>query len=382
MRTVRIVGGGLAGATVAYSLGQAGLRVEVVEADATWGGQLRTAGANGILYEPTGAHIFHTGDEAVWRLVTRLVTMRPYRHRVQAEVFDRVLSWPPQLSELRDLPQWTAIERELALRPSRPRADNFEVWCVDLMGETLYRAYIEGYTRKQWGIEPADLAAAWAPRRIELRSDDIRELFRDPYQGWPVGGYTGLVDALLAAVPVTLGQRLTVQDWDELCRDVDAVVLTCALDEFFGESLGRLPWRGVALRSRYVPEVDHILPCGVLNTPSPEHPYTRAIETKWMSGQSLPGTVVSYEYPGAAARHYPVDDVEGANRRLQQRYEEELAALPGPPRYLAGRLATYTYIDMDQVVRQGLNAARRLLADLTDRPAPRPRAAPAVSSVR
>ena len=77
-----------------------------------------------------------------------------------------------------------------------------------------------------------------------------------------------------------------------------------------------------------------------------------------------PGTVVSYEYPGAPARHYPVDDVHGANRELQRKYETMLAELPGPPRVTAGRLATYTYIDMDQAMRQAMNVTRRLLSRL------------------
>jgi UDP-galactopyranose mutase len=358
---VRVVGGGLAGATVAYLLARAGRRVEVIEAEPTWGGQLRTATANGILYEPHGAHIFHTADEPVWRLVTGLVEFRPYRHVVRTSVFGRTLSWPPQISELRELAQWPAIERELRLRPERPRDDNFETWCVDLMGETLYREFIEGYTRKQWGDDPRNLSAHWAPKRIDLRDDDYRYLFRDPYQGWPEGGYTRVIDALLQGVPVFLGQRVGVEDWSDLCRDASAVVLTGALDDFFGGSLGDLPWRGVALRSQYRPDVDHVLPCGVLNTPAPDVPHTRAVETKWMSGQTVAGTVVSFEYPGAPARHYPLDDVAGANRERQRRYEKELAALPGPPRHAVGRLATYAYIDMDQVVRQAMNTARRIL---------------------
>ncbi|MEV6521898.1 FAD-dependent oxidoreductase [Longispora sp. NPDC051575] len=357
---IRVVGGGLAGATVAYALAGAGRAVEVLEADPTWGGQLRTARAGGVYYEPTGAHIFHTRDAEVWRLVSGLVRMLPYRHRVRTRVFGTELSWPPQLGELRKLAEWPAIERELRDRPPTPAPDNFETWCVDLMGATLYREFIAGYTRKQWGTEPARLAAAWAPKRIELRDDGFTDLFRDPYQGWPAGGYTDLVDALLRDVPVTMGRRVSVADWDGLCRDAEAVVLTCALDEFFAESRGRLPWRGVSLVSHYLPGVEHELPCGVLNTPGPEVAHTRAIETKWMSGQSGPGTVVSYEYPGAPARHYPVDDVAGDNRRLQAEYEKDLDALPGPPRFAAGRLATYTYIDMDQAIRQGLNVARRV----------------------
>lgn len=365
MTSVRVVGGGLAGAATAHLLTTAGCSVEVVEGDATWGGQLRTASAAGILYEPAGAHIFHTADDEVWEFVTGLIGMRPYRHLVRTEVFGTTLSWPPQLSELQELAQWPQISHELEMRPEKPRADNFETWCIDLMGETLYRAFIEGYTRKQWGTSPSELSATWAPKRIELRDDDYRYLFRSPHQGWPEGGYTGLVDALLKPVSVTLGQKVSVVDWDDLCRGVDAVVLSCALDEFFAADLGPLPWRGVSLQSRYVPEAGHLLPCGVLNTPGPEVRHTRMIETKWMSGQTQRGTVVSYEYPGAPVRHYPVDDVLNANRQLQRRYEKELIALPGPPRYAVGRLATYTYIDMDQVIRQAMNTTRRILADLS-----------------
>ncbi|HKD96733.1 MAG TPA: UDP-galactopyranose mutase [Micromonosporaceae bacterium] len=361
---VRVVGAGLAGATVAYLLERAGHRVEVIEANLDWGGQLRTAQVRGILYEPTGAHIFHTADEEVWQLVSGLVEMRPYRHQVRTEVFGTVLSWPPQLGELRRLPTWRTVERELATRPERPRGDNFETWCVDLMGETLYREFIEGYTRKQWGRDPRELAAAWAPRRIELRDDGDPYLFRDPHQGWPVGGYRTLVDALLGRVPVAMGQAVGVDDWDVLCAGAGAVVLTCPLDEFFGEALGPLAWRGVRLVSHYRPNREHELPCGVVNAPGMHRPYTRAIETKWMSGQSGPGTVVSYEYPGAPARHYPVEDVAGTNRDLQRKYEAMLRQLTGPPRATAGRLATYTYIDMDQAVRQGINVARKLLTQL------------------
>jgi UDP-galactopyranose mutase len=364
-RPVRIIGGGLSGATVAYLLHRAGVAVEVIEANPDWGGQLRTAEAAGVFYEPSGAHIFHTRDAQIWRLVTGLVTMLPYHHQVQTEVFGRTMSWPPQLGELRRLPQWPAIERELAARPEQPGGDNLEAWCIELMGETLYREFIEPYTRKQWGCDPKELAAIWAPRRIELRDDGNPDLFRDPYQGWPLGGYRQLVDALMRSVPVTLGQEIGVNDWDDLCRGAAAVVVTCALDGFFQDAIGPLPWRGVRLVHKYFPDQERVLPCGVLNTPSLEHKHTRMIETKWMSGQSGPGTVVSYEYPNAPARHYPVDDAHGVNRDLQRKYEGMLAHLPGPPRATAGRLATYTYIDMDQSMRQAINVTRSLRRQLT-----------------
>ncbi|MFJ2607541.1 UDP-galactopyranose mutase [Streptomyces sp. NPDC091279] len=358
---VTIIGSGLAGATAAAALHDAGADVRVLEQSPVWGGQLRTEHAGGILYEPHGAHILHTTDRQVWDFVTDRVEMLPYRHRVMTEVDDRVLSWPPQISELEQLPQWADIRRELDQCPRTPRTTNFETWCEDIMGPTLYALFIRPYTIKQWGTDPRELAAQWAPKRIELRVDGYRDLFRDPYQGWPRGGYLTLIDALLGGVPVELGAPVDAENVAERTRGADAVVLTAPLDVFFRHALGELPWRGVRLESHFIPGADHVLPCGVVNHPGLDQTYTRRIETKWMSGQTREGTVVSYEYPGAPARHYPVDDVEGKNRGLAHDYRALVAQELGPRVHLAGRLATYTYIDMDQAIRQGLNAAARIL---------------------
>ncbi len=360
-RGVLVVGSGLAAAAAAYAVEQAGERVEVVEKQQWWGGQLRTAQAAGVSYEPHGAHIFHTRDEQVWRLVSSLVPMLGYRHRVLTEVADRLLSWPPQVEELRTLPQWPMIEAELARRPAAPSRANFEAWTLDVMGPTLYEWFVRPYTVKQWGADPRTLSAHWAPKRLELRTDGCRDLFRDPFQGWPAGGYTALVDRLLERVPVTMGVEVTAAGWAEATSGYRAVVLTCALDELFAEALGRLPWRGVRLVHRWVPGADHVLPAAVVNHPGLDQPYTRRIETKWMSGQTGPGTVVSEEIPGCDARHYPVDDAAGQNRALAARYAALVASELGDHVLLAGRLATYSYIDMDQAVRQGLNAGAAAL---------------------
>ena len=155
-----------------------------------------------------------------------------------------------------------------------------------------------------------------------------------------------------------MGQVVDARNWAEVTRDYQAVVLTSALDELFDDALGPLPWRGVHLVHRWVPGVDHVLPAAVVNHPGLDQGYTRRIETKWMSGDRESGTVVSEEYPGASARHYPVDDVEGRNRELATRYVQLVGRELGPHVVLAGRLATYSYIDMDQAMRQGLNAAQ------------------------
>lgn len=352
-----MVGSGLAGATAARVLHDRGHGVEVVDGHDRWGGQLHGATANGVIYEPHGAHIFHTNDEQVWRFVTGHVPMLSYRHRVLTEVQDRTLSWPPQVSELRTLREWPLIESELGARPASPDRTNFQSYCIAVMGRTLYGWFIEPYTRKQWGMEPALLSSHWAPKRIDLRHDDYRDLFRDPYQGYPDGGYLRLVDSLLSPLPVTMGVYVSAETFEDAVGGFDAVVLTAPLDAFFGESLGALPWRGVRLVSRWYPDREHVLSAAVVNHPGLDKAYTRRIETKLMSGQHGLGTVVSEEYPGAPVRHYPVDDVEGANRRLASSYADLARSTFNTPVVLAGRLATYSYIDMDQAVRQGFRAA-------------------------
>jgi UDP-galactopyranose mutase len=365
-RTALVVGAGVTGATVANVLRTEGWRVQVVEKETTWGGQLRTARAAGVPYEPHGAHIMHTSDEEVWRFITAHVPVLPYRHKVRTVIEgDRELSWPPQRDELRQLKEWVDIEQELDNLPAAPDPANFERWCVSVMGRTLYELFIYGYTCKQWGREPHELDASFAPKRIELRTDGYTDLFRDPYQGW--ADHIRFVDSLLAGSDVALGEALAADDVDDLARSTDAVVVTAPLDDLFGNRHGRLEWRGVELKHVYRAEGWPHQSAGVVNRPTLETAYTRTIETRHMSvdldREGPAATVVSYEYPGAPAKHYPVNDVEGRNRALQRRYEEELAGLGGNV-YAAGRLARYVYIDIDQAVRQGLNTARRILSDL------------------
>lgn len=362
-RTAVIVGAGVTGATIAHLLRGQGWRVDVVEKETTWGGQLRTATAAGIPYEPHGAHILHTTDREVWQLITQHVEVLPYRHKVRTIIEGgREVAWPPQVDEMRLLPEWPKIQRQLDNLPAKPDTTNFERWCVSIMGSVLYEFFIYGYTRKQWGREPSELDASFAPKRIELRTDGYTDLFRDPLQGW--ANHIRLIDSLLAGSDVVLGETLYADDVVDLSGAVDAVVVTGPLDDLFGNAHGELEWRGVAFKHVYRPTSWPAQSAGVVNRPTMDVPYTRTVETRHMkvTGEPWPsgGSVVSYEYPGAPVKHYPVNDIDGKNRALQKRYEAELGEL-APNVYAAGRLARYVYIDIDQAVRQGLNAARKIL---------------------
>jgi UDP-galactopyranose mutase len=375
--TVVVVGAGWSGAVVARELHDADIPVHVVEQANAVGGHARCEMLNGVVYEPNGAHIFHTSNSRVAHYVQRFGMTRPYEHRVLARVHladddeDGVLlSWPPQVGELRALADWSVIERELAALPPRPHGDDFETWVVSLMGRRLYRLFIEHYTRKQWGCEPSSLSSRIAPRRIELRTDGDTRLFRDTWEFFPAAGASAIIETILAPISVTCGRSVTVDDVLQIEPTVDAVVVTAPLDDFLGRP-GELPWRGIRMVSRYCPTSEPTetrTPAYVVNHPSPRVPYTRTVETKHASGQRVHGTVVSEEYPGAPARHYPVPTVDGRNERDNDELQRETTMrLAGVPTFFCGRLATYAYIDQDQAIEQAFLCAADVMRALAER---------------
>jgi UDP-galactopyranose mutase len=368
---VLIVGGGLTGSTLAHQLAQADVESVILERAEVPGGLIRSEHMGGVLYEPHGSHIFHTEDREVWDLANAMTPFRPYRHRVDILADAQILNWPILLSDIERQSRSEEILAQLEERrgvdsAARAEAANFEEWCLELMGPILYERFIKPYTEKQWGRPARELSARWAPRRVSVRWDNDPYLFPDPYQGWPAGpnGYTDLIDGLLDSEAITLrtGIDVTLENLDEHVREAqaDIVVLTCPLDVFSGFEYGALEWRGILVRNVHIPHVEYAQGAMVVNYPGAEFPFIRIHETKHASGQQCEGTVLGFEFTGAPTRYYPIET--DANRALNDRYQDHLRAQIGPERtYFAGRLANYVYIDMDDCMRQAIDASRDVL---------------------
>jgi UDP-galactopyranose mutase len=371
-KRVGVVGCGWAGATCARVLADAGVRVDVFEAADTVGGHSRTETLNGVVYEPNGAHIFHTDDDEVAAFVTRFGASRSYRHEVAALIhpYDddeaHLVSWPPQIDELRALRIWPRIESELARCPARPAGDDFETFAISLMGPTLYQIFVYGYTRKQWGCEPRSLSSSFAPKRLDLRRDGDRRLFKDRYQLFEPRGFNAVIERIAAPAVVHTGARVGIDDMATAGASFDAWGVTAALDELLGAP-DALPWRGIESRPRYhrvaAPD-DTVTPRYVINHPDVRYPFTRTVETKHATGQSILASVVCEEHPGAPARHYPVPTIDGVGELRNDELRQEVVARCPVPVDFCGRLATYRYINQDQAIRQGIDCARRLLTML------------------
>jgi UDP-galactopyranose mutase len=374
-RRALIVGGGLTGCTVARELAEAGWEIEVHESATLPGGLVRSATMGGVVYEPHGSHIFHTEDREVWDYVHRFVPFNDYRHRVDIMIEGKLLNWPMLVSDIDRQSEPDRIRAELAERAgidatARAASANFEEWCLELMGPTLYQRYVYPYTKKQWGREPRLLSAAWAPRRVQLRRDNDPFLFTDPYQGWPDGkeGYTDLIEGLLSHPAITVVTESTL-DLDATAQaaaaqDAQLVVVTCPLDVFSGGELGELEWRGIWVQNVHVPYMEHAQGAMVVNYPGADYPYIRIHEAKHASRQQCEGTVLGIEFTGAPTRYYPVPlpANEQRNRDYQELVQRRLAGAGTPRVAFAGRLANYTYIDMDDCIREALDLAHELVA--------------------
>ena len=370
---VAVIGAGWAGATAARRLHDAGYRPSIFERDQIIGGHSRSERINGVLYERNGPHIFHTSNPEVAEFVQAHGMRGSYEHHVLTEIFQDddddepvILAWPPQVEELKELRIWPQIERELAELPPQPVRDNLEVYCLSIMGPTLYRLFIRDYSRKQWGRDPSDMSSIFGPKRLGLRTDGRRRYFNERWEFLPPAGAQEVIENIIRPVPLTLGANLALADLPDLAREFQAVVITAALDDFVGRP-DELEWRGIRTVSRYIPLDDEkatITPGYQVNRPSLRRAYTRTIEAKHAGGQSAPGTVVTEEYSGTSARHYPVPTTDGRNERRNRELQEEIRQASPIPVFYCGRLANYVYINQDEAIAQSMACATEVLAHL------------------
>lgn len=364
-----VVGAGLSGATFAHLAARAGRRVLVVDRRDHLAGNAHTERVGGVDVHRYGAHIFHTADRAVWEFVTRFGAFLPYHHRVKARHGDRVYSFPINLMTLHQVfGVATPAEAEAVLAAERvPVADpaNLEEYALGQLGERLYRLFVYGYTKKQWGREPRDLPAAILKRLpVRLTYDDA--YFSDPYQGVPADGYTALVGRMLEGVPVELGA-----DYHALAGRVRArkVVYTGPVDRFFDYAHGRLEYRSLRFDHQTL-GVPDFQGAAVVNYPEYGVPFTRVVEHKHFTGGRGPGTVVTYEYPAdyreTGEPYYPVNDA--ANTAVYRAYRAAAARRDGV--IFLGRLARYAYFDMHQAIAAAMAAAAAEVGPAAGRHAP------------
>ncbi len=359
-----IVGAGFAGAVLAERLASdSGQRVLVVDRRPHIGGNAYDEhDAAGVLVHRYGPHIFHTNSADVFDYLSRFTAWRPYEHRVLASVDDKLVPMPINRTTLNALYGLSLEDDAEAAAFLASRAESVEDIrtsedvVVAAVGRDLYETFFRGYTRKQWGLDPSELDRA-VTARVPTRTSTDDRYFTDTFQAMPANGYTRMFEAMLDHPGITLD--LGVEYRDVIDRiDVDHIVFTGPIDEYFDFRFGKLPYRSLQFRHE-THDVAQFQPVAVVNYPDEAVPQTRITEYKHLTGQLHAKTSISYEFPSAKGDpYYPIPRPE--NQALFKRYEALADAEEGVT--FVGRLATYRYYNMDQVVGQALATYRRMVA--------------------
>ena len=365
-----IVGAGFAGAVLAERLAtEANKRVLIVDKRPHIGGNAYDHyNEAGILVHKYGPHIFHTNSKEVFDYLSRFTEWRPYEHRVLASVDGQHVPIPINLDTINQLYglNLTSFEVEKFFESVAEKVETIrtsEDVVVSKVGRELYEKFFRNYTRKQWGLDPSELDKS-VTSRVPTRTNRDGRYFTDTYQAMPLHGYTRLFERLLDHPNIKVMLNC---DYREIQDEIGyrEMIYTGPVDEFFDCRFGRLPYRSLRFQHETLPTEQH-LPAPVVNYPN-EHPYTRITEFKALTGQQHPKTSIVYEYPQAEGDpYYPVPKPE--NAALYARYRTLAEATPGV--HFVGRLATYRYYNMDQVVAQALTLFNKLTAaDIADKPA-------------
>lgn len=364
-RKILIVGAGLSGAVIARELAAAGHSALVVDERSHIAGNCHTTrdSETGVMVHVYGPHIFHTDSDRAWRYVRQFAEMMPYVNRVKATVAGRVYSLPINLHTINQFFGATMSPDEArAFVAAQARHDidapaNFEEQGRKLVGDRLYRAFFEGYTKKQWGVDPTELPASIL-KRLPVRFTYDDNYFFHRHQGMPLDGYTDMVRRILDhdRIEVRLGCRS-----EDVTEDFDHIVCSGPLDRFFGYAEGPLTYR--TLRFEPVRVAGDFQGTAVMNYCDADIPFTRIAEHKHFAPWEQAGFERSIAFREYSSTCGP-GDIPFYPGRLQAdkavlaRYVARAEATRNVT--FVGRLGTYSYLDMDVSILRALETADRL----------------------
>lgn len=349
-----IVGAGFYGAICAHELSKAGKSVVVIDKRKHIGGNCYTETRDDINIHKYGAHIFHTSNEKVWKWINQFAEFNDYRHHVVANYKDEYFSLPFSLWTFNKL--WGVGTPQEAMKKIEEDKDNIEFpqnlkeQAIALVGKEVYTKLIEGYTQKQWLKSPEELPASII-KRLPVRYTWNNNYFYDVYQGIPKGGYTPIFEKLLKGINV----KLETDFFTDEIPEHENLIYTGAIDEFFDYRFGSLEYKTVRLEHSRL-NLEDFQGTSVVNYTDKNIPFTRIIEHKHFEAIDSKVTWISHEYPieyeaGVNEPYYPVNDEVNNNRYRQY---VKLAQETEINTYFGGRLGSYKYYDMHNVIEEAL----------------------------
>jgi UDP-galactopyranose mutase len=361
-----IVGAGFAGSVLAERLARdANKKVLICDKRPHIAGNAYDCtDAAGVLIHQYGPHIFHTNSADVFDYLSRFTSWRQYQHSVKASVDGQLVPIPINLDTINTLYGLNLnsdqVEEWLTSRAEKvEKIRTSEDVVVSKVGRELYQKFFQGYTRKQWGLDPSELDAS-VTSRVPTRTNRDARYFTDAFQAMPAHGFTRMFENMLDHPNISILLNTDYRDVKDFIPYKE-MIYTGPIDEFFDFRFGKLPYRSLRFQHE-THDVEWCQSAPVINYPN-DYAYTRVTEFKYLTGQKHDKTSIVYEFPQAEGDpYYPIPRPE--NAALYKQYQS-LVAEEKHVRF-AGRLATYKYYNMDQVVAQALTLYKKISSETRD----------------
>ncbi|HIX80806.1 MAG TPA: UDP-galactopyranose mutase [Candidatus Erysipelatoclostridium merdavium] len=361
-----IVGTGLFGSIFAYEANKRGKKCLIIDKRNHIGGNVYTEEVEGINVHKYGAHIFHTSDKMIWDYIQQFADFNRYTNSPIAIYKDEVYNMPFNMNTFSRL--WnikTPKEAKEIIEKQKEESGitepkNLEEQAISMVGKDIYEKLVKGYTGKQWG-RPCTELPSFIIKRLPVRFTYDNNYFNDLYQGIPIGGYTKIIEKMLAGIDTKLNYDY-FEHRDELNQIADKIVFTGMIDQFYDYKLGTLEYRSLRFETEILDE-ENYQGNAVVNYTEYDVPYTRIIEHKHFEFGNQPKTVITKEYPSKWEKgdepYYPMNDEK--NNTLYAKYKE-LADQENNVIF-GGRLGQYKYYDMHNVIAEALKCVDKELGD-------------------
>ena len=367
-----IVGSGLFGSIFAYEATKRGKKCLVIDIRSHIAGNIYTENIDGINVHKYGAHIFHTSNKNVWDYIQQFAEFNRYTNSPVARYKNELYNMPFNMNTFNKL--WgvvTPAEAQAKIQEEKKEAGiikpkNLEEQAISLVGKTIYEKLVKGYTEKQWGKRATELPS-FIINRLPVRLIYDNNYFNDKYQGIPIGGYTQIIEKMLDGIEVRLNCDF-FENREELENIANKIIFTGPIDKYYNYQFGELEYRSLRFETEEL-DIDNYQGNAVVNYTEYEIPYTRIIEHKHFEygqtlgklpeGKALNKTIITREYPDKWIQgkepYYTMNDEKNTN--LYAKYK---ALADKDSRIIfGGRLGQYKYFDMDKVILEALNCAKK-----------------------
>jgi UDP-galactopyranose mutase len=358
-----IIGAGFSGAVMAERLAsEAGRTCLVVDRRGhVAGNAYDETDPWGVRLHRYGPHYFRTNSDRIREYLSRFTDWHAAAPKILSWTDGRYWQFPINLNTFEQLLGRPSTSEEMSETLAKWRVTiaepkNSEEAVLSQVGPALYEKFFKNYTRKQWGREPAELAASVCGR-IPVRTNRDDRYRSEKFQALPKDGYTRLIERMLTHRKIEV---LLKTDYRDVLPEVTfrRMVYTGPIDAYFDHRFGRLPYRSLRFEREHFAR-EFYQPAVQVNYPN-DHDFTRIVEIKHVTGQRHAETTIVREFPqDYGPEREPYYPIPAPDTQALYRKYAELARLESSVSFV-GRLASYRYYDMDQAVGAALSEFDRL----------------------